>query len=294
VTGGLAPVDAAALLAVAAKAAGYGCALLAIGGVVFVATLRDIAGGDAVRLARRLAASAALLGVALLVPAFGIRAARLSGEGLAGAADPLLLGLLWQGPLGDAASWRVAGYAAVAAILVPGRAGLGTALAGCALVALSFAQIGHTLDLRRAAAVPLLALHLLVAGLWIGSLVPLHRAAASGSGAAPLMRRSGTLAMGAVAALFLAGLALSAMLLGSPRALVSTGYGLVLLTKLGSVAALLGLAALNRLRLVPALAAGRPGATRALRRSIAWEGAVAALVLLLTATLTTLAAPPAG
>ena len=58
------------------------------------------------------------------------------------------------------------------------------------------------------------------------------------------------------------------------------------------MAGLLGLAMLNKWRLVPALRGGRPGASQALRRSIAFEGAAVVLVLLLTATITTVTTPP--
>jgi putative copper resistance protein D len=96
----------------------------------------------------------------------------------------------------------------------------------------------------------------------------------------------------AVAALIVAGTALAWLLSGSLTALFGTAYGLALLAKVGTVAALLGLAALNKLRLVPALRAGTPGATPALRRSIALEMLAVALILLATATLTTVTTPP--
>ena len=71
---GLAPIDGWALLAILAKAAGYAAALVAMGGPLFVAVFR-FAPDDVLRLARKLAVIAALLGLAVLALRFGIRSA---------------------------------------------------------------------------------------------------------------------------------------------------------------------------------------------------------------------------
>lgn len=287
---GLAAIDGLAILAVAAKAAGYAAALLAMGGVLFVALFRSCADAEVLRLARRLAAGAALVGLVVLAARFGIRAARISGMGWDGATDPMMLGFVWHSPLGAAAIWRGLGEAAILAVLLPG-VGLWVALGGAAAVAVSYAQIGHTIGDPRAALATLLVLHLLAAALWVGALAPLRRSAGD-VGGADLLHRFGTVALGAVAALVAAGTALAWMLSGSLPALFGTAYGWTLLGKVAVVAALLGLAALNKLRLVPALAAGDPSAPPALRRSIALEGAAVILILLATATLTTVTTPP--
>jgi copper transport protein len=78
---------------------------------------------------------------------------------------------------------------------------------------------------------------------------------------------------------------LAAVQVETLAALVTTGYGRLLLLKLAAVAALLGLAAWNKRRLTPHLAAGDEAAARRLRRSIGAEMAVAAAVLALTAAL---------
>ena len=287
---GLAPIDGLALLAMAAKAAGYATALLAMGGVLFVAAFRTLADADVLRLARRLAAGAALVGLVVLAARFGIRAARISGMGWDGATDPMMLGFVWESPLGAAAIWRGLGEAAILVALLPG-AGLWIALGGAVAVAVSYAQVGHSLGDPRVALAMLLVLHLLAAAFWIGALAPLRRAAGN-VGGADLLHRFGTVALVAIAALIVAGTALAWLLSGSLSALFGTAYGRTLLAKVAVVSVLLGLAALNKLRLVPALAAGDPSAPAALRRSIALEGAAVILILLATATLTTLTTPP--
>ena len=204
--------------------------------------------------------------------------------------DPTMLGFVWQSPLGTAAIWRGAGEAAILAILLPG-AGRWIALGGTLAVAVSYTQVGHTLSDPRWALAGLLAAHLLAAAIWVGALAPLRRAARSPNGA-ELLHRFGVIAAGAVAILAAAGVALAWLLSGSVSALLGTAYGLGLLAKIAVVAGLLGLAALNKWRLVPALRDGRPEASTALRRSIAVEGAAVVLILVLTATITTVTTPP--
>ena len=65
-----------------------------------------------------------------------------------------------------------------------------------------------------------------------------------------------------------------------------------MLLKLALVAGLLTLAALNKLRLTPAVAAGDPAAVTRLRWSIAGEATLAAAILIVTATFTTVVGPP--
>ena len=287
---GLAPIDGLAVLAIFAKALDYGAGLVAMGGVLFVVLFASRAEGHVIRLARRLAIIAALTGLAALALRFGIRAARISGMGFEGTTDPMMLGFVWESPLGTAAIWRGIGEIAILAILLP-RAGQWIALAGSLAVAVSFAQVGHTLGEPRSALAILLVLHLLAAAFWVGALAPLRRAALSPEGA-DVLHHFGKIAAFGVGVLALAGVGLAYLLSGSVAAMIGTAYGLGLLIKVGIVAALLGLAALNKLRLVPALRADRPGAAQALRRSISWEMLAVVLILLATATITSVTTPP--
>lgn len=287
---GLAPIDGLVVLAILAKAIDYGAALLAMGGVLFSVVFSQRAEASILRLARQLAVGLALVGLAILAVRFGIRAARISGMGFGGATNPMMLGLVWESPLGTAAIWRGIGELAIVAILVP-RIGLWIALAGSLTVAISFAQVGHALGEPRVALSVLLVLHLLAAAFWVGALIPLRRAALAPA-SADLLRYFGNLAAGGVAALILAGTSLAWLLSGSSAALFGTAYGLVLLVKVAIVAVLLGLAAWNKVRLVPALRSEKPGAAHALRRSISMEMLAVILILLATATLTSVTTPP--
>ena len=294
---GLAPLGPWALASILAKAAGYAAALLAMGGVTFLAVFRaELAAGAAgaalVRDLRRLTAAAAAAGLLVLALRFGIRAARLSGIGVPGMADPVMLGIVGDGPLGDAAVWRAAGLALILLVLAPGRGSAAASLLGALAVTVSYTRVGHSLGEPRWALGALLAVHLLAAAFWVGALWPLRRAAGS-PGAAALLHRFGVLAAGAVGLLVAAGASFAWLVTGDLGALPGTAYGWTLMAKLALVAALLGLAALNKLRLTPALVRGDPGAPAKLRRSIGWEMALVALILLATAALTTITTPPA-
>ena len=287
---GLAPLDGLAIVAIAAKAAGYVAALLAMGGVLFAAVFRRDADPATLRLARRLAAGAALAGLVVLALRFGIRAARISGMGLEAATDPVMLDFVWQSPLGTAALWRGLGEAAILTVLMPGVL-RNLALFGAGAVAVSYAQVGHTLGEPRLALAALLIAHILAAAFWAGSLIPLAHAARTAPGAT-VLHRFGLVAAWTVSLLVAAGVALAWFLSGSLSALLGTAYGLTLLAKVAAVAALLGLAALNKWRLLPALAAGDASSAASLRRSIAVEMAAVLAIAALTAALTTVTTPP--
>src|SRR5690606_15228353 len=88
----------------------------------------------------------------------------------------------------------------------------------------------------------------------------------------------------AVILLVIAGIGAALERIGSPADLVNTGYGRLLFGKLALVARLLGLAALNRYRLMPAFATD--GSARAsLVHTIGAEIVLAGGVLLVTAVL---------
>jgi copper transport protein len=160
------------------------------------------------------------------------------------------------------------------ALMALGRAWYARALALIAFVGvgLSLAMTGHAATappevLTR----PAVFIHGLAVAFWIGALMPLASLLSKPTPAVlPLVNRFSRIAMPVVAALALTGLALAIIQLEKPSALVETSYGLILSIKLALVLSLLGLAALNRYRLTPALAKDQTGGA-ALRRSILFE-----------------------
>ena len=287
---GLAPIDGWAIAAIIAKAVGYGMALLAIGGPLFILVFRS-SSNDVRQLARKVAVIAALIGLAVLALRVGIRAARISGMGLSGAVDPIMLGFVWDSPLGAAAIWRGVGELLVMALLIRGIVGLSAGLIGALLIAVSYTFVGHSLSDPRWLLASLLTLHLLAAAFWIGALLPLRHAVGQPEGAR-LLHRFGNVASLTVALLVVVGLIFAWLMTGSFSNLLSTAYGWTLLAKLGVVSGLMALAALNKWRFVPALASGTPAAVPHLRRSIQIEAIAVLLILLTTATLTSITTPP--
>lgn len=287
---GLAPIDGWAIAAILAKAVGYVSALLAIGGPLFSIAFREAPDGI-MRLARTIATAAALISLAVLAVRFGIRAGRISGMGAAGMIDPLMLGIVWDSPLGWAALWRGAGAVLILAVLFDTSVTSALSVIGSVLVASSYSLVGHSLGDPRWVLAVLLLIHLLAVGFWLAALVPLYRATYLPQGAA-LLHRFGVVASMTVAALVGVGLLFAGLMTGSITGLVTTAYGWTLLFKLTLVVGLLGLAAHNKWRLVPALAAGEVSAGKRLRNSIRWECAIIAAVLLVTATLTSVTTPP--
>jgi len=135
--------------------------------------------------------------------------------------------------------------------------------------------------------------HLVAVGAWVGGLAWLL-AGLRGRGreeqVAAVVRFS-RFALVAVAVVAATGLTRAVDELGSPQRLLATGFGRTLLAKAALVAVLLAVAAANRYRNVPALAAGR-GTIATLRRAVGGELAVAGPVLLAAALLSEL--PPAA
>ena len=132
------------------------------------------------------------------------------------------------------------------------------------------------------------SLHLIAASVWVGGLVyfgalylPLvHRVAPDS--VRPAALRFSRLALISVVVLVLTGIAQSYLYLGSPVALVKSGYGRTLLVKLIILAPLLLLAAINRWRIVPRLV-GMARLWRSLVVVVRLETALALTVALIAA-----------
>ena len=239
------------------------------------------------------ASALALLALAAAGFGFLLRGAAMTGDA-SGMTDPEMLGLLWRNPPGTRLLLLGSGLLLVLAGLRAPRIGLWIAGAGGLLALWSFARIGHIPDAGPLWLQALLVLHLAAAAFWIGILSPLRRLAALPeklSAAAELGHRFGRIAAVTVPVLIAAGIVMAWRLLGDVSALATTGYGLTLLAKIAGVAVLLGAAAYNRLRFVPAMRRGEPAAAARLRRAIAVEWLAVCAILLVTATLTTIQHP---
>jgi copper transport protein len=235
-----------------------------------------------------------LLGLAVLAAAAGLAAMVVAARADAGVSFGRLLG----STTGVWLAWRavmLAGAAGAAVGLLragPGKARplvvVGLAAAGGMLV---HALAGHAAGPSSLRLLNLAAqwAHLLAVGVWIGGLAWLL---AGLRGRARMVAvRFSKLAGASLAVVVVTGLARSVDELGGWHALLDSGFGRALGVKLALFAGLLGLGALNRYRLVPALrVTARRGATGRLRRSVRGELWLAAGVLLAAALLSEL--PP--
>ncbi len=238
---------------------------------------------------RGLALSFALLGLGSTILVFLLRGATLTGD-VSGMIDPEMLGLLWTTPVGTALMYRIAGLGLVIIGLFIGRVGPFLSVFGGVIALWSFDQIGHVAGRDAFLLDIALTFHLIAVAFWIGILVPLKRLASAPetyAAAADLGHRFGVIASITVPALIIAGGYMGYHLVGSISAIVSTGYGQALIIKVVLVAALLGFAAVNKLRFVPALRSGDPAAARHLSKSISIEWLVILAVLGMTAIFTT-------
>ena len=277
-------------LAVALRGMLFAALALGAGGAGFSALVlrRPLTG--AARIAHRAGAIAAAL---LALVMIGVQ-----GLDLYGLPPRALLTLQpWQAGLSSpfARSGLLVVLASLA-IMLSGRLGRFVDVARLAAFGLgagSIAVAGHALTADPAwLAQALVLLHALALLFWIGALVPLLGVVSSAR-AAPVLSRFSGLAVCAVALLVATGSGLAWMQSGSVSALAGSGYGRVLGIKLLLFAALLSLAAWNRLHLTPAVAAGAPRAVTSMRRSIRMEIALAVLILFVAASFR-LTPPPRG
>lgn len=233
----------------------------------------------------RVGRAAAAWALAFSVLSVGLGGAAMVGGG----ADVLFFAATWR--FGWSSSIGVSALLGVPAMLVLMTGFVRAnrmALATGAVVGIgSFLVTGHAATATPAGLmIPAVALHLVCAAYWLGALLPLF-ARAEQPDAPAVFARFSARAVYAVALVVLSGAAIAAVQLASFEALVTTDYGRLFMLKIALVSALMGLAAVNRFVLSPRLAEG----AGAMRRSIAIELGLFALILAAAASLTTVPPP---
>ena len=280
-------VDEAPLTLSIARWLGYLGLLLVTGLVAFaVLFLRDVDGADVAR--------QRVLGVARAAGSVAV-VAWLAGLPLVASYQAGSLGAEVWATL-PPVEYAATGFVVVGVLVALATVGRGVpALVAAAVSAGAPALSGHT----RAATPELLVvaldvLHLLVAACWIGGLVALavalpdlvHR----GTQGAQVLTRFSTVAATGLALLAGSGLVMGWRVLGSWDALVGTTYGRLLLVKVAVALVVVGLAAWNRWRLLPAMRGAvrrrdRKAGARPVVRAVVAEAAVLVVVLALTGVL---------
>jgi copper transport protein len=132
---------------------------------------------------------------------------------------------------------------------------------------------------------PSVVLHAGAIAFWVGALIPLASALRSDApNVSAALGRFSTAIPFLIAALIVAGVSLAAIQVQKPAALLETDYGRVFLVKLGLLAALFSLAAINRWRLTRPVMRQDKIATQSMVRSIAAETTIVILIFTVVAT----------
>jgi copper transport protein len=132
---------------------------------------------------------------------------------------------------------------------------------------------------------PAVFLHVATIAVWAGALLPLLAEFGKDKEAAgAALHRFSVFIPWAVLVLAVAGGVLAVVQVRTPAGLVTTAYGIVFLVKLGLLALLFALAAVNRWKLTSSSKKGEPAAIRQLVRSIAAETVILLLIFAVAAT----------
>lgn len=276
-------------VAIGLRALAFAAALSAAGTAIFVWLFGESLDRSARRI-RRLAAATAAAALLLTLAHAVVEPVRLTGA-WSGIADASLHALLLGSDFGTTTAVRAFGLLAVlAGSLRRGRMGEGLALAGALLVAVSFAFMGHTSeDPQRWLLAPLLIAHLVAVAFWFGALWPLAIVARDETPAAAgaVIERFSGIAIRAVPAILVAGVAMAVLLLPGWSSL-RTAYGYSLMAKVAGFSTLMGLAALNKWRFGPGVGRGEAAAVAAFHRTIGAEWLLIVGVVAVTAVMTAL------
>lgn len=269
----------------------YAGVLAAAGAGGFLALLHDRREPEQGRLGRVVVVAAVAAALATFVET-SLQAAA-EGGGLTGLGDVEAWGQALGGATLAAVALRLAGLVgllfAVAQLWQP-RAVRGVVVA--ALVGLaSLLPAGHSIAADRWwLALPADYAHLVAAAGWFGGLVMLTlvlRTRRAGGEPPPVrvVARFSRAALVGVGVVVAAGAVLAWVHTGSLAAIVESSYGRTVAVKVTVVAAVVAVAAYNRLRLLPALRGGNEHAAARLQRTTAAEVVGIVLVLAVTAVL---------
>lgn len=280
------------LASVALRALSFLLLLQAAGTPLFAAIFGRTVPGSVGRI-RRIGQVIALAAILAVAARYVLEAARMAGD-LSGVLDRSLQTMVWQSSSGSALLLQLSGLVLIAVGLHSAATrGLIAAIIGGGLAISAFALTGHTAtNAHRPWLAPLLVTHVLIVAFWLGALWSLFLVTLweTPAAAAHVIDRFSKVAVWVVPGILAAGLALACGLLANLAAL-GQPYGELLLAKLGLFSVLMVLAALNKLRLGPAISRDAPYAARAFRLSLAAEYLLIAMVLAVTAVMTTFFSP---
>lgn len=274
----------------------YAAGLLAAGGAFFLIWIHDRNADDRPALVRVVSVATMVLGVVTIV-GIGVQAALVTGLGVGAMADPTALGDVMASSYGISSVAVLVGSAvlAVAARRLWDSWAVVAAAAGAVLTVGAFALTGHSASTQpRWLVVTADIVHTTAAAAWFGGLVLLllslrrRKIADDAVGAAGLVGRFSSMAFWWVIVLSIAGTALGWAEVRALRALTSTAYGVTLITKLVLVLLVLGVAAYNQRKLVPAVQQAGVDAWHRLQSTVRLEVLGIVIVIAVTGVLVNL------
>lgn len=278
------------LMLIAIKALAFLAMALALGSVLSLVGLAHLPGAER-RLLSMLAPAAGLVAALMLVLWLAAEVIFLAGGDIAAVFDAQLIAILLSTPLGQTLMLQLAGLILVAAAMIP-SIGLPVGLLGSVLVAAGFGSGGHPGAHGGWLLPVLISLHWLALAFWIGVFIPLYRVCGYDlTNAGLLAKEFGRKAIGAVGVLVIAGGVSLYQLTDGQMLALESAYSQLFALKLGGFAAVMLLAAINKFALTPALIRGDSLAPARLRRSLLVEGFLLAVIMIVTASITTLTGP---
>lgn len=280
-------MDLLTLFAILSKLVFYIGALFAIGTIlycIFFETNKSKLNFNS----RRIIIVFSIFGLLAAMMSYALASARLTGN-INDTINPEMMNILWQTQMGTTILLQIIGFCVVIIGVLLSKMNKNIMAIGGLIVLVSFIQTGHVADIHNFLFQILLLVHLIGIAIWIGILLPLYQLSSDSTQittSTEIAHRFGKIAMLFVPILIIAGSWIAYQLVNSIENLFTTGYGQTLLIKIAMVSALLSLAAMNKLRFVPAIKNGNVNALKHFRYSIIGEIILVVSILSVSSILT--------
>ena len=278
-----------AILAPLVKVLLYVLSFLAVGTGLFILHFRSLLSQPTFAYCCKLVRKSSLIG-SIIAPLLLLMTAGNIGGDLQSAFDPLMINLALSSKAGQ--SILVLSFGFLLLLLwispfqnqrpIPG-------ILGFALILSSFSLYGHS-TINGLSSQLLIVLHLGAISFWVGSFLPLRystQGKIEEENLFQIAHQFGVYAVYYIGVLLISGLTLGTILVGGIDQLLNSDYGKAFLLKIAFVTTLLGIGAINKLRLVPQLKNKNSYYVIKLRKSISLEICILFIILVISSLLTT-------
>ena len=267
----------------------YILSFLAVGTGLFILHFRSLLSQPTFAYCCKLVSKASLIG-SIIAPLLLLMTAGNIGGDLQSAFDPLMISIALSSKAGQSILVLFFGFLLVLLWIFPfqnQRCILG--ILGFSLILSSFSLYGHS-TINGLSSQLLIVLHLGAISYWVGSFLPLRystQGKIEEENLFQIAHQFGVYAVYYIGVLLITGLMLGTILVGGIDQLLNSDYGKAFLLKLAFVTTLLGIGALNKLRLVPQLKNNNFSHAIKLRKSINLEIGILFIILIISSLLTT-------